>query len=152
MKKLNPTLFIILLFCSCEKIFEPGSLELQVSYCYNAYQGYKPDIGAQAHLYKKSHTSGVFIDSISCIDARVGYLIDNKGKIMDIDDDYEGEVGITGILTIDNIKPGDYLLILASEGRWTFSHKYIEINPGETLKLVKNFGYLHEFEDGGEYW
>lgn len=147
-------LFLISLICfSCDKIFEPGSVEIEVSYYYNQYQGYKPDVGAKAFLFERDKSiTSVYIDSMSSIDARIGFLVDKNDDLLDVDYKYSGEAGASGIITISDVDQGKYLLILASKGRYTFTHKYIEVNSGETLKLVKNFYYLHDYEDGGEIW
>ena len=63
-----------------------------------------------------------------------------------ISPDYEGEADVNVTIRISNITAGDYYLVVASEGRWTYSEKYIEVPSGGELDLVKNFGYLHEFE------
>jgi len=80
------------------------------------------------------------------------YLVDKYGELISAKRKYEGEADVTGTITITGINPGDYLLMLDSKGRWTFSYKYIHLGSGESLNLVKNFGYLHEYERGGEPW
>lgn len=153
MKKLNLLTLLLIFILSCDNNKEPGSLEIEVSYFYNNYQGYKPDVGAKAFLFTNKEAKGICIDSMNWANATTGIPADNKGELMfDIAPAYKGEVGISGTVYITGIEAGDYLLILASEGRFTFSTKNIEIISGQDLKLVKNFGYYHEFDLGGESW
>lgn len=144
-------LFISLLFLSCDKQ-EPAILEIEVSYFYNNFIGFKPDVGAKAYLFDHSQTSNISMDSMTVVDARMGKLTSKTGDWLMAEPVYEGEAGASGLITIDNINPGYYLLILASEGRWSFTHKHQHVNSGEELKLVKNFNYYNEFKQGGEAW
>ena len=151
MKNLFFIAAFVFIFCGCKKD-EPASLEIEVSYYYNQYQGYKPDIGAKAYLFTEKQTKTVWIDSISPTLAQFGKLTDKSGTIIDVRYQYKGEAGVSGMLNITGIEPGSYLLILASKGRYTFTHKHIDFNSGEALSLVKNFGYLYDYEFGGESW
>jgi len=149
---------ILVAFISCEKDDPvPGSLNIKVSYFYNNFQGYKPDVGAKAYLHDTKYGNLAYLDSIGPISARVGFLVDKNGKWITADDGgithkYDGEADVTGTISILNIEPGSYYLVVASEGRYTFSTKRISIGEGENLDLVKNFYYLHDFDYGGESW
>ena len=142
---------ILLFFISCTKE-EPATITIEVSYFYNNFIGYKPDVGAKAFLFDHSKTGNISLDSMSVVDARFGQLTSKTGDWLDLDPVYEGEAGAAGIITIENITPGYYLLILASEGRWSFTHKHQHIDSGEKLNLVKSFNYYYEFNQGGEIW
>lgn len=145
-------ILVLIISVSCSKDDEPANLTIEVSFFYNNFQGYKPDVEAKAYLFDHSKTSGIEMDSMHIIDARIGKLVDKTGEWMDVEPIYEGEAGASGMISIDNIIPGYYLLILASKGRYSFTHKHQHIESGERLNLVKNFGYLYEFQRGGESW
>lgn len=155
LKFLNALLlmFLIASFMGCsKKDTAPGSLNIKVSYFYNTFQGYKADVGAKAYLFDWSKGQEAFIDSISPIAARTGILIDKKGDFVECLYKYNGEADVTGSINIPNVDAGSYLLVVASKGRWTFSSKQIDIQPGQTMSLIKNFYYLHDWEYGGEVW
>lgn len=138
MKRIFPFILTVVLLAGCEKWKGPGNLEITVSYYYNDFIGYKPDVGAKAYLYSDINASCP--DYVSSIigNAYVG------GE--EIRNEYFGRADVEGKVLIENIEPGQYYLVLVSEGRFTYSEKYPEIDPGETTRLVKNFYYKHEFE------
>lgn len=151
MKKIIFYFSIIFVFNSCTT--EPGSLKVTVSYYYNTYQGYKPDVGAKVFLFLKSETTSFHNDSTNPIIAKAGMLQDYSGDIISgLTYKYSGITDGSGNCVINDIEPEDYLLIVASNGRTVYSHKYITINEGQQLSLGKSFYYLHDYEDGGEYW
>ena len=162
-KYLTDFAFLLLLlgiFVGCsKKMEEPANLNVKVSYYYNAFIGYKPDVGATAFLYEEKFAKQAYTDSISWVAASIGALIDKNGEYIIGDNGlssgyykYRGEADVTGTVTIAGVSPGGYLLILVSKGRYTFSSKHIDIQSGTDMVLIKNFGYYHEFDDGGEYW
>jgi hypothetical protein len=150
-------LFSIALMSCKKEDDEPGSVSIKVSYYYNAYQGYKPDVGAKAYLHDVEYISKVHLDSLHPIAAKVGLLIDKNGDFLlssnnGVTYNYSGEADVSGQIDIPNVGPGDYYLVVASEGRYTFSTKRITVGSGTPLTLVKNFYYLHDFDYGGESW
>jgi len=150
MKKLLllPLLIILLFGCQKDKDEEVplGSLEVKISYYYNAFQGYKPDTGANLYLYKQ--TGKTYIRDF--IDFRVG-LLEVVGTGEKVTSDFKAEADVTGLAKINNIPYGDYLMVAASEGRFLYSAKPIKIDAPLTSD-VKNFGYRNELDDNGEPW
>jgi len=145
---------IVLITASCKKDDEqlPATVNIEVSYFYNTYQGYKPDVAAIAYLCEKDKTAAFYNDSTAAIALRIGLYTDIKGDWVDIPFKYKGEAGTTGTINIQNVDPGKYLLLLASKGRYTYSHKYITIKSADNISLVKNFNYYDDYSYGGELW
>jgi hypothetical protein len=144
---------VIFAFASCSKDEDqPATVNIEVSYYYNTYQGYRPDIGAIAYLCEKDKSNAFHNDSTAALFIRVGMYADKTGDLIQIPYKYKGEAGVSGKINIPSVDPGDYLLLLASKGRYLYSFKYITIHSGENVELVKNFYYLREFNYGGEAW
>ena len=158
MKQLFFIALILLAFASCTKDEVspeeqvPATLAIEVSYFYNDFQGYKPDVAAVAFLCEKDKTTAFYNDSTAGLAVRVGLYTEKSGDWVEIPYKYKGEAGGSGIVNIEGIVPGEYLLLLASEGRYTYTHKYMTIKSGEKISLVKNFNYYSEWEYGGELW
>lgn len=142
-------LLSVSLFFSCSKDGS-GNLELTVSYFYNDFQGYKPDVGSTVYIFDDEYSKVIFPDSMSIIAARTGMIIDKDGKPHLYEQ--KGEADVSGKINIDNIKSGQYFIILASKGRWLYSTKLITIQDDETFSLVKNFGYKNEYSKYPESW
>ena len=70
---------------SCDSLLSPATLEIEVSYYYNHYIGYKPDIGARAYLFKEKDAKNVYIDSMLSVSASLGYLVDINGEWLDVE-------------------------------------------------------------------
>lgn len=127
------------LVTSCEKEEEPGNLKIIVSYYYNDFIGYKPDVGARVFLYTDTYAKCP--DWVSSIIGKA-YVGEEES-----DYQYKAEADVNGEIHINNIPSGYYYIVLTSEGRYTYSDKIIDIPLGGTLDLVKNFYYRHEFEE-----
>ncbi|WP_319589663.1 carboxypeptidase-like regulatory domain-containing protein [uncultured Draconibacterium sp.] len=158
MKKLIYLIIAIFIFsCSDDEASkEPGSIEVTISYYYNNFIGYRYDVGAKVFVYDSDLSNQIHRDSMNVVFARLGILVDKDGEIIGGDFEtpslYEAEANADGVAFISDVKPGDYFIMVASEGRWTYSVKEIEVLPGENLILTKNFGYLNEFLPRGESW
>lgn len=151
--KLLLFILILLAFVSCSKDDDlPATVNIEVSYYYNTFQGYKPDIGAIAFLCEKDKSKAFHNDSTAALFIRVGMYADKTGDLIQIPYKYKAEAGVSGKINISNVDPGEYLLLLASKGRFIYSYKYLDIHSGENVELVKNFYYLNEFSYGGEAW
>ena len=155
MKKVLVFLAIAVCFISCDK--GKGNLELTVSYYFNDYQGYKPDVAAHAYLFDIKIKDEMCLDSMNYYTAMIGRLVGKDGEwlINEINDKYDylydGEADANGVLRISDINVGKYIIMLSSKGREIYSIKDIEIKKGETLFLTKNFGYLNDWKTP-EYW
>lgn len=136
---LGITLLLLTVGCSKDKNEEPGDLIITVSYYYNQFIGYKPDAGADAHLFENED-----VECDNQVDALVGWAYIGEEKY---ESDYNAEADVNGVIHFYNIPGGAYYLTIKSKGRFTFSDKIVDIPPGGELNLVKNFGYLHEFEE-----
>ena len=129
----------LFLFGGCEKFKEPGDLKITVSYYYNDFIGYKPDVGATATLFEDET-----LRYDDYIEAAIGAIRLNEDDLLF--PDYKAEADVNGIITIYDLPVGEYYLAIVSEGRFTYSEKVITIPSGGALDLVKNFYYLHPFE------
>jgi hypothetical protein len=152
MKKVIVVAIIAAVFAGCSKEDDggTGTVELTVSYFYNDYQGYKPDVGAQVHVFDEKYGSVVCYDSMSIVAARIGIIYDKQGE-PHVDEIYSTEVGAGGVAKFA-LDAGNYFMIVASEGRWLYSTKSIKVNKDEVLYLTKNFGYRNEFQGKPESW
>lgn len=140
------TLIILIAFAafSCSKNDETtGSVEVKVSYYYNAYQGYKPDANAKAYLFKGSN-----VVANKYVKSRLGIAYIGETEV---ESNFRSVADVNGTVLFENIPSGNYLLVVVSEGRSSYSAKQIEVGSGK-LSLIKNFGYLHEWDDLGESW
>lgn len=139
---------LLILFIGCKKDSEDsmGSVSITMSYYYNTFQGYKPDVDASAFLFKDTGTEY----EKTFIDYKIGYL-HKKGTEQTVRPDYTATADVSGKATFDGVKYGKYLLVVSSNGRFVYSTKMIEVNSPE-ISLVKNFGHLNEFKDTGEAW
>ncbi|TZF81805.1 hypothetical protein FW774_17260 [Pedobacter sp. BS3] len=149
MKKTLLILTAAILLSACKKSDDKpktGSIEVKLSYFYNDFQGYKADVGARIYLFKQT---GKSYDK-SYVNYSIGALqVSGSDEIVYYD--YRAEADVTGTAKIDNVPYGKYLLVAASKGRFVYSVKPIEVNS-VSQNFVKNFGYLHEFDDNGESW
>lgn len=152
MKKLFLIVALAIVLFSCKKDNEPATVNIEVSYYYNDYQGYKPDIAAILYLCEKVKTDSFCNDSTAALFIRMGSYSDKSGELIDIPYKYKGEAGSSGNINIVGVIPGDYLFLLVSKGRYVYTHRYQTIHSGENVSLVKNFGYLHDWDHGGEIW
>lgn len=148
MKKIILALVMAFSIASCKKndVQLNGSLEVKMSYYYNSYQGYKPDVGAKIYLFKQTGKSY----ERKLVDYRIG-LLTIEGTTEIVRADFKAEADGTGLAKIQNVPYGDYLLVASSKGRFIYSTKPITINAA-LQNEVKNFGYLNEFKDEGESW
>lgn len=149
MKKLLFLFLFVSLLSGCSK---PGNLELTISYFYNNFQGYRPDVGAKAMLFKSSVSQRLCMDSITLPYAETGIFYDNNGKYIKDEDILKAEADVSGKINFKDLSNGKYLLIVSSKGRHIFSKKEIEIESGKTLSVVKNFEVDHDMDYKGESW
>lgn len=154
MKKLLLFALIIALFDGCNLVPKPGNLELTVSYFYNNFQGYKPDVGATACLFEKKYNDSLNMDSINLVSSRAGVFYNKyiKDKFYDPKKMLKGEADVTGKISFKDVPAGEYFLLVTSKGRYVFSQKTVTIEPIKTLVLVKNFEYFHDMDPKGESW
>lgn len=159
MKKLLLFVLIITASFGCEKENDdPGSIEVSITYYYNQFFGYRKDVGAKVFVYESSVGEKIYLDSMRVISARWGAVYNKNGKIINEVDFrttaklFEAEANAEGVALIQGVPPGRYFIMVASKGRWTYSVKSIDVLPGETLKLTKNFGYISEWFPQGEAW
>lgn len=141
--------FICALFltgCSKDSEVKTGSLEVTLSYYYNAYQGYKPDVDAKVYLFKGYDVK--YKDSYSNY-ATGSLRTESDDKL--VFNDFKAVADVNGKAVISNIPYGKYLLVVSSKGRFVYSKKIIEINS-DLKTETKNFGYKDEFDDDGESW
>lgn len=151
MKNLFLISILILSLSGCKKA--PGNLEITVSYFYNNFLGYKPDVGANAILFEEKYLSGICKDSINLINSRVGVFYNTKGKAIDDPKNMlKAEANVEGKITFKDIPCGKYFLLVISNGRYVFSKKVIDIESAKTLSLVKNFEATHDMDTNGESW
>ncbi len=155
---MKKTLFLlamlpVLVLSSCSKDDdEPGSIELTVSYFYNSFQGYKPDVGATAYLFEYSKKDLLNLGTMTCASGMMGVLIDKNEEYHFNEYTSKGTADVNGVIRLKNINPGSYFIMVGSEGRYLYSMKDIIIKSGEELTLVKNFGYKNEFSSLPETW
>jgi len=160
MRKITFSIILVAtLFSACKKeLKEPGAIEVTITYFYNNFFGYRNDVGAKIFVYDPAVGKQMHLDSMSVIFARIGAIYDRNGKIIDKGEFLEtrylftAEANASGVAHIGNVPPGKYFILAASKGRFTYSTKNIEVLPGETLHLTKNFGYLFEWLPQGESW
>lgn len=169
-KYLFTALVVSLLIAGCsdnptgsEKTPLTGNVEITVSYFYNNFVGYRPDVGADAFLFHADNRE-VYADSLvfSSLGIATIYSENTDGKTYvrnssydekyKVYNDYSSEADVNGLIRFSDIPVGRYFIIISSHGRWTYSYRYIDVEKNKTLLLVKNFGMYHEFEDGGEGW
>ena len=115
-----------------------GTVEVSVSYFYNNYHGFKPDVDAKVLLVEKSNWHN--FQDYSYYDVKfpnaMGFF--SKSDKKRIEYNYEAIANVHGIVKIDNVLYGKYEIIVVSEGRKSYSHKTIDLNA-EKIELVKNF-------------
>ena len=148
MRKLMLFIAVASVFVGCKKDegVKTGTVEVTISYFYNDFQGYKPDVDASIYLFKQTGKSY----ERSLVDYRIGVLT-VEGTEETVRHDFKATANVNGVATINNVPYGEYLLVAASEGRWSYSVKPIKLNAPK-LEEVKNFGYLREFDNNGESW
>lgn len=132
--------------CKKDKEEKKGALEVKMSYYFNQYQGYKPDVNADIFLFKNTGKSY----KQDYIDYRIGRL-EVEGTGESVSSDFSAKSDASGTAKINDIPYGSYLLVATSKGRFVYSKKIIEINS-DLKSEVKNFYYLDEFDDDGESW
>lgn len=142
----------LIVLVGCSKDEEPANLEITVSYFYNTYQGYKPDVGATVVLYNSSDVSGYCADSTGYIGHKFAGFENSKGEDMSVNYRYDQEADVNGVVKISGITPGKYLVAVCSKGRWLYSVKTVDFGDGEDVVLVKNFGYKNEYQSSPETW
>lgn len=152
MKKIYYLLLITFFVASCNIFQKPGNIEISVSYFYNNFQGYKPDVGAVAYLINEKASDSLAIDSLHLANVMAKAFLKTNGKYLNDSNILTMEADVTGKINYKDIPSGKYLLIIGSNGRSVFSKKNIQIAPGKTLSLVKNFGYVYDRSNDGEFW
>ena len=154
MKKLLFLFLFVSLLSGCNIISKPGNLEITVSYFYNNFQGYKPDVGAEAYLINKKYTDSLCMDSINLITSRSGVFYNKfvKDEFYDPKGMLKSEADLNGKINFKDLPVGDYFILLVSHGRYVYSKKELKIESTKTLSLVKNFEYLHDMDQKGESW
>lgn len=148
MNKFFVAFIVAVLLFSCE--YEHGIIEINVSYINNENNKVS-DQGAKVFLFDHSKTSDIVIDSMTIADARIGRLSSRNGGYLDLIPLYEGEAESNGKVIL-NVKSGYYLIILASRGRESFSHKHQYIKNEELLEIDKSFNGFWDNKKGGEVW
>jgi len=150
MKWLQIILLVILgtaLF-SCKE--DSGVLEITVSY-QTDNEDWRRDVGAKVFLFDHSKTQGINIDSMTVGDARSGKLLAKDGGYLNLFPVYEEQAPNHGKIELE-VDAGYYLLILASNGRKSFSHKHQHIKRSEFISLEKEFTGIWDNKKGGETW
>lgn len=145
MKKVFLVVVAAVMIVGCKK--KDGAVELTISYYYNNYQGYKPDVGAKVYIFDKD----VNCSSMSLTDAQMGIIVDKNGNTKFDLYKYSSEADVNGVVKI-SVQPAEYYIVVASKGRYLYSMKKITVKSEETLYLTKNFYYLGEFKDVPESW
>ena len=152
MKKLLYLFVFVSLLSGCNLISKPGNLEITVSYFYNNFQGYKPDVGSKAYLFKSDVTQRICMDSLTMIYTSLGYFFDKNGKYIKDEDKQIADADVSGKINFNDLPSGKYFLVLSSKGRNMFSKKDIVIESGKKLLLVKNFEARHDGENYADSW
>ena len=148
-------IFMILLFTagctdnitSTAPVVTTGNIEITVSYYFNNFVGYKPDVSAKAYLFHADNMN-IYADSLKY--SRSGIATNTDGD--KIDSDYSNEADVNGLIRFNDLSAGRYFIIISSNGRYAYSYKYIDIEKGKTLLLVKNFTMYREYANGGQEW
>lgn len=152
MKKLLFLFLFVSLLSGCNIIQKPGNVEITVSYFYNNYQGYKPDVGSKAFLIKNSVAQRICKDSLTLPYASQGIFFDKYGKYIKNEEIQNAEADVLGKIKFNDLSSGNYYLFVSSKGRDIFTIKEIEIESGKTLSLVKNFEATHDMDREAESW
>ena len=156
MKKLSVFIVVCILlsftFLSCKK--DPGKVTGTVTYFFNNYQGYKPDIGSTVYVTKQNCDSLEMYINASCYDWKITYMksLNDDGSYTEISNIYQTRfneiVGDTSnykkitnaaILTfIDihgKINKGDYMTTVNANGEFM-----VDVPPGEYNLLIVSSG------------
>lgn len=137
---------LMILSCSKDDDISTATVEVTISYFYNTSQGFRPDTNAKLYLYK--HTGATYERRWS--DFMTGGLV-VEGNGQRVMPDFTGTADVNGLVKINNVPYGKYVMVAAGKGRATYSLKTITLNA-ELYTDSKNFTHLHEQEQNGESW
>jgi len=102
-----------------------------------------PAAGAVARLYNKDAICKGYLDA----KLDLAYIGDKP-----IISKYEHRTNEEGEISFNNIKAGEYFLILYASQLYKYTEKYIEVPLGDTLRLKKDFTASLSFFKGLEPW
>src|SRR5690606_4038115 len=117
-------LLLALTTFSCKKDDDKqATLEVTLSYYYNQYQGYKPDVNASVYLFRDT---GKDYEAKYVHYATGGLTI--KGSDQKVYSDYSGKTDVNGVATLTGVPYGKYLIVVSGKGRSVYSKKKITVN------------------------
>ncbi len=144
-KQLLTLLFIATSLLACKKKPTVGEIEVRVSYLASTALGQLPDAGANVYLFKQEGKTIKYASSI-----RTGVL-EYQGQAQPAAKLFSAQTNAEGISTIANIPFGDYLLVVSSKNRPTYSIKPITLVAEHTY-FSKNFTNQSDNKPEGESW
>lgn len=137
---------VLMASCGKDDNLKTADVEVKISYFQNDFLGYRPDTGAKLFLYK--HTGASYEPNWANF-MTGGIVVESTGERVFAD--YTGTADADGLVKIQNVPFGKYLMVASGKGRRAYSIKTITISS-ERYTDTKNFTHRYEMVATGEPW